>query len=178
MTDTKKAPLPGSANQKREKSEGNELTFNNLKKPAPILSLEDFTGRKDLKNNSENQFQNHKDILKNLLSELQPLDFVSIIKPEAANLMQERNAIIEAYESGNKELHKKLNEPKGGEASRMLEIELRLKVLHKEIKQRHYVVSIISELLKVAANSKWNLCQCYDYVYVYNGAFWKQLSKD
>ena len=48
----------------------------------------------------------------------------------------------------------------------------------KKIKQKHYVVSIITELLKVAESSKWNLCQCYDYVYVYNGAYWKQLNKD
>lgn len=131
-----------------------------------------------LKNDADNPLHKHKDVLKNLLSELQPLDFVSIIKPEAETLMKEHKAIVEAYESGNKELRKKLNEPKGDETSRMLEIELMLKAIQKEVKQRHYVVCIISELLKIAKTSKWNLCQCYDYVYVYNGAYWKQLSKD
>ena len=148
------------------------------KKSVPVFSLKAFEGNEDGNTFPEKTFHDHKDVLKNLLSELQPLNFVSIIKPEAAELMQELSAINEAYESGNKELHKKLNEPKGDETSRMLEIELMLKAIQKGIKQRHYVVCIISELRKVAANSRWNLCQCYDYVYVYNGAYWKQLSKD
>jgi len=145
-----------------------------------ILKPETFINHINrLKNDTKNPLHQHKDVLKNLLSELRPLDFISIIKPEAENLMKEYNAIIEAYESGNKELHKKLNEPKGKEeTSRALEIELMLKAIKKEVKQKHYVVCIITELLKIAENSKWNLCQCYDYVYVYNGAYWKQLSKD
>lgn len=121
----------------------------------------------------------HKEVLNNLLNELQPLDFVLLIKPEAEALINELDAIKQAYESGNRELHKKLNEPKGKEeTSRYLEIEVMLKMIRKSIKERHYVVCIISELLKVAANSSWNLCKCYDYVYIYNGAYWKQLTKD
>lgn len=145
-----------------------------------IAASEDFSKAKKmhLYKIPEYSLHEHKDVLKNLLSELKHLDFVSIIKPEAEILMKEYNAIIEAYESGNKELHKKLNESKGDETNRKLEIELKLKAIQKEVKQRHYVVCIISELLKIAENSKWNLCKCYDYVYVYNGAYWKQLSKD
>ena len=146
-----------------------------------IAASECFTKTGEMKpfKVAEYLLHEHKDVLKNLLSQLQPLDFVSLIKPEAKKLILEYKAIVEAYESGNKELHKKLNEPKEGEeTSRVIEIELTLKAIQKEVKQRHYVVCIISELLKIAENSKWNLCQCYDYVYVYNGAYWKQLSKD
>jgi putative DNA primase/helicase len=155
-------------------------TLNPTFDDSPLLKPETFLNHLDkLKNDAEISLHEHKDVLKNLLNELKPLDFVSIIKPEAENLMNEYNAIIEAYERGNKELHKKLNEPKeGNETSRVIEIELKLKAIQKEVKQKHYVVCIISELLKIAENSKWNLCQCYDYVYVYNGAYWKQLSKD
>lgn len=145
-----------------------------LKKPETYLNHFD-----SLLNDTGIPLHEHKDVLKNLLSELKPLDFVSLIKPEAKCLAKEYNAIIEAHESGNKELYDKLNEPKeDNKISRTTEIELKLKAIRKEVKQRHYVVSIVSELLRIAENSRWNLCQCYDYVYVYNGAYWKQLSKD
>jgi putative DNA primase/helicase len=145
-----------------------------LNKPETYLNHLD-----SLLNDTVIPLHEHKDVLKNLLSELQPLDFVSIIRPDTKNLIKEHKAIIEAYESGNKELYDKLNEPKeDNKISRLTEIELQLKTIRKEVKQKHYVVSIVSELLKIAENSKWNLCQCYDYVYVYNGAYWKQLSKE
>lgn len=174
----KKTVLFAPANKVQEQNKDNEFTVsfddNLLLKADTFLSH-----KKELLKDPEFISQEHKDVLKNLLNELEPLDFVSIIKPEAENLMKEYYAIIEAYESGNKELHKKLNVPKGEEeSSRVIEIELMLKAIKKEVKQKHYVVCIITELLKVAEKSKWNLCQCYDYVYIYNGAYWKQLSKD
>jgi putative DNA primase/helicase len=132
-----------------------------------------------LLNEVENPLHQHKDVLRNLIAELPPLEFVSSINPKAKNLIKEYNEIIEALKSGDKKLYKKLNEPKGNkETSRIMELESDLKSIEKGIKQKHYVVIIISEFLKEAEKRKLNLCQRYDYVYVYNGAYWKQLSKD
>jgi putative DNA primase/helicase len=143
------------------------------KKKTPVFTLEDFTQE------SCNTKYEHKDILKQLLLELEPIDFISLIKPEAKALMKEYRAINAAYESGNKELYQKLDAPKGShENSRLLEIQLLLAPIRKEIKQKHYVVCIITEMLRIADTSQWNLCQRYDYVYVYNGAYWKQLTKE
>lgn len=178
MTEIKKAPQLQDAKENSTKHKSTILSpdFDDSLLIQPETYRKHFDS---LLNDAENPLHEHKDVLKNLLSELQLLDFVSIIKPEAETLMKEYNAIVDAYEIGNKELHKKLNEPKEGEeTSRALEVQSKLKAIRKEIKQKHYVVCIISELLKIAENSNWNLCQCYDYVYIYNGAYWKQLSKD
>ena len=148
------------------------------------FELEKYISVDDIKADTEKHLQAfelvlHKEVLNNLLNELQPLDFVLLVKPESEGIKKELDAIITAYEAGNKELYKKLNEPKEKEeTSRQLEIQAILKEIKKGIKQKHYVVCIINELLKIAANSSWNLCKCYDYVYIYNGAYWKQLSKD
>lgn len=121
----------------------------------------------------------HKEILDNLLNQIQEIDFVKIVRPEAKILIDEYNKIQEANERGDKKLYKKLNTPLGkDETNRTLEIELVLQKLRKGIKQKHHVVCIISELLRIANYKKWNLSKCYDYVYVYNGAFWKQLNKE
>lgn len=141
------------------------------KKAPPVLTMAKITG--------EVGSDNHKEVLSKLRDEIKPVDFVPMIRPETKTLMDEHRKIEEAWHSGNKDLHNELNKPKGREeSSRALEIEIRIKEIKKSIKQKHYVVCIITELLRIAESSNWNLCKCYDYVYIYNGAYWKQLSKD
>ena len=48
----------------------------------------------------------------------------------------------------------------------------------EDLKQKHLVVAVIQHLLQIAKNRNWNLCKRYDFTYIYNGAFWKQCSKD
>lgn len=150
----------------------------------PVFDFATFVQNEAIKNETDMvppqaKAVDHKEVLHTLLQEIRPIDFVSLIRPEAKELITEYQAIVDAYESGNKELHKKLNVPKANEeTSRVLEIEVHLKNCKKSIKQKHYVVCIIIEILKLAKSSSWNLCKCYDYVYVYNGAYWKQLSKE
>lgn len=145
-----------------------------LKKPETFLNH-----KKELTGNCENAIQEHKHVLNRLLNELKPLDFVSLIYMELEELATELQKIKKAYEGNKISLYEELNKAKSKESqSRITEIEAILNEKKKKIKQKHCVVTIISELLKIAEKSKWNLCQCYDYVYVYNGAFWKQLTKE
>jgi putative DNA primase/helicase len=121
----------------------------------------------------------HKEILNELLKEVSPLNFILLIRPEAKEIYDEQKTINDALASNDVEAHEKLNQSKDGkEKSRQDELTAKLKAIIKSIKQKHYVVCIISELLELAKKSKWNLCKCYDYVYVFNGAYWKQLSKE
>ncbi len=48
----------------------------------------------------------------------------------------------------------------------------------KELKQKHIIFAVVKHLLQIAKTRQWNLCRLYDYTYVYNGAYWKQCSKD
>jgi len=48
----------------------------------------------------------------------------------------------------------------------------------EDLKQKHIVFAVIKQLLQTARNRQWNLCKAYEYTYVYNGAYWKQCSKD
>ena len=169
-----------------------QVQQNNIKSAEPInlnyinpqFNFPHSISDEDIKAEDENQSLEpeqiqHKEILKVLLNEIKPIDFIALINPIANELQQEYQRIVNAYEEDNKELHTALNIPKEGkESSRILEIQSKLQAITKGIKQKHYVVCIITELLKIAETSNWNLCKCYDYVYIYNGAFWKQLSKE
>lgn len=48
----------------------------------------------------------------------------------------------------------------------------------KNIAQKDNIVASITHLLKVAKDRNWNLAKVYDYVYLYNGAFWQELNKE
>ncbi len=141
------------------------------KQPAPAIKYSDLTG--------ESSTISHDLVLERLLAQIQPIDFISLIKPESSYLIEELTKIEDAWDSGDKDLHSRLNKPHGkDETSRVLEIKMELKKIKNSIKQKHYVVCIITELLRICENNGWNLCKCYDYVYIFNGAFWRQLGKE
>ena len=48
----------------------------------------------------------------------------------------------------------------------------------EDLKQKHILFAIVKHLLKTAKERQWNLCRMYDYTYIYNGAYWKQCSKE
>jgi len=74
----------------------------------------------------------HKDVLQKLLSEINPVDFHSVI-----GLPYDQDLI------------------------------------HK-----HKIYGVVKHLLEITKQRNWSLCKRFDYVYIYNGAFWKQCSKD
>ena len=48
----------------------------------------------------------------------------------------------------------------------------------EDLKQKHIIYAIVKNLLKVSKDNKWNLAKAYDYIYVFNGAFWRQFDKE
>lgn len=53
-----------------------------------------------------------------------------------------------------------------------------LKDASEQLRQEHYYVICIAEILKVAKRNSWGLCRNHSFIYVYNGAYWKLLDKD
>lgn len=49
---------------------------------------------------------------------------------------------------------------------------------NEDLKQRHLLFAVVKYLLETAKQRQWNLCKAYDFIYIYNGAYWKQCSKD
>jgi len=48
----------------------------------------------------------------------------------------------------------------------------------EKLRQDHYYVICINQILKVAKINRWGLCRNHAFIYIYNGAFWKQLDKE
>ena len=48
----------------------------------------------------------------------------------------------------------------------------------EDIKQKHILIAVSTHVLNTARLRKWTLCQAWDFVYLFNGCYWKQCSKD
>ncbi|TAN14110.1 MAG: DNA primase [Chitinophagaceae bacterium] len=47
-----------------------------------------------------------------------------------------------------------------------------------KITLKHYLVISVENMLKLAEKNRWGLCKRYDFIYLYNGTYWKELDKD
>ena len=46
------------------------------------------------------------------------------------------------------------------------------------ITRKHYIIISNEAILEIAQKNKWSLCMSDGFVYVYNGAYWKQMTKE
>lgn len=118
----------------------------------------------------------HEKILHELLKDLEPIDFLTLVNPNAQTLLDDYHRLSKSPTLQINEVEDSAAKEKRENA--LLKVTKAIIAEEKKIKQRHYVVCITTELLKRSHEKKWNLCKFNDYVYVYNGAYWKQLSKD
>ena len=48
----------------------------------------------------------------------------------------------------------------------------------ENLKLKHIIYSVVRHVLNTAKMQNWNLCMMYNYIYIYNGAFWRQCGKE
>lgn len=49
---------------------------------------------------------------------------------------------------------------------------------HEQVSRKHYIIIANEAILEVAIQNKWSLCMSHQSVYVYNGAYWKEQTKE
>jgi putative DNA primase/helicase len=48
----------------------------------------------------------------------------------------------------------------------------------EDIRQKHILIAVSTHVLNIAKQRNWSLCQAWDYIYLYNGCYWKQCGKE
>jgi len=99
----------------------------------------------------------HTEILKQLIQQIEPVDFQAIVHEQAT-------AIIKELETTPTESEKAK--------------ELMLQLSKFKVSEKHYLVLSIRELLKKAEKMRWGLCRNLDFIYLYNGAYWNNIEKE
>jgi len=95
----------------------------------------------------------HQEVFKNLLGQFSPIDFRSKVFPEYEDLQNQ----LEACE--NEEEKAKIRD----------------KLAKFKLQDKHYYITCIDEIDKVAVENDWDLVKFNDEIYLYNGAFWQSV---
>lgn len=95
-------------------------------------------------------------ILDTLLSQVERVDFVSLVFPEARKLRQQLAKC----------------DPESTRVAEILDDISKFKV-----NERHYTIFTIENVVKLAEKNDWGLCRNQNSIYVYNGMFWSQMDK-
>lgn len=118
--------------------------------------------------------RNHSQILAELLSTIEPIDFLAEAYPESVKWQKrvdELEPIILEFDSLKSA---KENDPKLHDE--YLELNRKLKAC--KLLQKHYLIVTIDKVLEVAEHKKWGLCKNHDFIYLYNGNHWASIDKD
>lgn len=99
----------------------------------------------------------HTEILKQLIQQVEPVDFQSLVHEQATAIRNELETTPKESDKA-KELMQQLSKFK--------------------VTEKHYLVLSISELLNKAEKMRWGLCRNLTFIYLYNGAFWKYIEQE
>jgi putative DNA primase/helicase len=47
-----------------------------------------------------------------------------------------------------------------------------------KLNEKHFLIIAIDEIIKLTKSKKWGICKNQDFIYVYNGAYWKSIDKE
>jgi putative DNA primase/helicase len=99
----------------------------------------------------------HGQLLAELLGQFRSIDFKRLAFPE-----------IEGLQAKLKTLNNESREAN----------EIRNKLSKIKLQAKHYIILSVENTLELAERNKWSLCKNHDFIYLYNGTFWKDIEKE
>lgn len=113
----------------------------------------------------------HEDILQALLESIEKVDFMAKAYPEIKKLVEKVEELEAFIKDGknkdSKDLSIKEQEIKA----------INQKISTMKLKEKHFLVISVEEILKKAKSQRLGLCLNGNFVYLYNGEFWKSIEQ-
>lgn len=148
--------------------------------PKPQFEFDKYgIDAEDIKAETEQQIKafepiKHNKILNNLLEFVSFVDFQKLAFPEIDTIKERLAKLCEDKESwGSSESTGKPNNPKQAERIRLEETLGKFK-----IKQKHYIIITIEQVIELAQTNNWGICKNNDFIYLYNGVYWALLDNN
>nr|MBI1231142.1 DNA primase [Cytophagales bacterium] len=96
----------------------------------------------------------HKDILNELLDEVKPVDFENKAKLDLKNRLKISGLSNKEKDRINAELET------------------------FKLTEKHFLIITIEEITHLIKRKRWGLCKNLNFIYLYNGAYWKSIDKE
>jgi len=103
----------------------------------------------------------HEEILTSLLVQIKPIDYSLLAFPQLSKMKEQINAIF---------LNTNHTE---SESNTMNQLQKQVDKL--KLKPKHYIILSIENISKVAEANNWGLCKNNNYIYLFNGEYWKEI---
>lgn len=116
----------------------------------------------------------HNEILTNLIEQVEPLDFQATAFPQIVEILGKIQKLEQIIINPDGSFN--TDEKFKNEVNEWKRLHNQLKKL--KVTRKHYLILSIDEVLRLAEFNKWGLCKNQDFIYLYNGAFWKELDKE
>lgn len=104
--------------------------------------------KKEIESNS------HDSILNQLLQEVKPIEFEKKAKASLEAKLKDKNLTADQREKIQEALD------------------------NFSLSEKHYLIITIEEISHLAKEKKWGICKNKDFIYLYNGAYWKSIDKE
>ncbi|QJB41724.1 DNA primase [Chitinophaga oryzae] len=111
----------------------------------------------------------HQLILNQLLEKVDLIDFQGIAFPHVIALREDLELVEQQMSAGNGAM-------KDDPIIREKAQSLRTSISKCKLKQAHYLIICVEEILRTATANRWGICRHQDFIYLYNGAYWSELN--
>ena len=115
----------------------------------------------------------HEDVLKLLIESIEPIDFQVLAYPEIVELRVQQMELktLLTNPDGSQNTDKELE----AEREQLKNISTQIKKL--KITEKHLLIISIENLRQLTIEKNWGLCKNHDFIFLYNGAFWKSIDE-
>lgn len=110
----------------------------------------------------------HGEILNRLLKKVERIDFQLLAFPEISQLCNELQELESQLTSENGVFQ---DDQVTKEKIKALKSQLD----KKKLKQPHYLIITIEQILALALQNQWDICRNHSFIYLFNGAYWSLL---
>lgn len=115
--------------------------------------------------------RSHQDIIDTILKGMEKVDFKTKAFPNLKTLEEER---VEIFKYLNQKANKQNDDYKAKEEKMK---ELTKKINSFKLNEKHFLIITIEEVLSKAKKLNLGLCVNLDFVYLFNGKFWKSIEQ-
>jgi putative DNA primase/helicase len=115
----------------------------------------------------------HATVMDSLLQQVEKIDYRAIAFPDVCKIEQRIDELNQQSTNADGSINKDLFEEHRHEIN-----QLKNRLTSLKLKENHYLIITIEQLIELAKRNEWGLCKNLGFVYIYNGTYWKEVDKN
>jgi putative DNA primase/helicase len=115
----------------------------------------------------------HATVMDLLLQQVEKIDYRAVAFPDVCKIEQRIDELNQLTTNADGSINKELFEVHRHEINQLKNI-----LKNHKLKENHYLIITIEQLIELAKRNEWGLCKNHSFVYIYNGTYWSEVDKN